>query len=188
MPLLPIYVDGTKPLRQKAKPVNEKDESIIKLIIDMFDTMKGADGIGLAANQVGVLKRVIVIDVSGLEETKNIKPFALINPEVIFKEGKCVMEEGCLSVPEIRAEIQRAKKIVVKYKDTDFKDNEIEAEDLLARVILHELDHLNGVLFIDHLPESQQKEFGEKLEMIQNGEIETKYPIMTFQKVNHQLT
>lgn len=181
--MLPIYLDGTELLRKRAKPVSKIDDATIKFIMDMFDTMHSADGIGLAANQVGVLRRIIVADISSLEDYKDIKPFALINPEVIFKEGKCTMEEGCLSVPDVRGEVERPKKIIVKYKDTNFTDRQIEAEDLLARVILHELDHLNGVLFIDYLPKSKKQELKETIEKIQNGDVATKYPVVTTQRV-----
>ncbi len=183
MAVLPIYLDGTEPLRKKAKPISKIDDSTLQFIMDMFETMHKADGIGLAANQVGVLKRIIVVDISCLEDYKDVKPFALINPEVVSEEGKCVMEEGCLSVPEVRGEVERPKRIVVNYKDTNFKEQQIVAEDLLARVILHELDHLNGVLFIDYLPKSKKLEFKEAIEKIQNGDVTTKYPVVTTQRV-----
>jgi peptide deformylase len=177
--ILPIFLDGTEPLRKKAKPVKEVNDGIIKFVMDMFETMHIADGVGLAANQVGVLQRIIVVDISYIEEYKEIKPIALINPEIIYKEGKCTMEEGCLSVPEIRAEVERPKTIKVKYRDLNFQEIEIEATGMLARVILHELDHLNGVLFIDYIPKSKKKVYKEQLIKIQNGEIETKYPIIS---------
>ncbi len=183
MSVLPIYLDGTKPLRKIAKPVTKIDDATLKLIMDMFETMHSADGIGLAANQVGVLQRIIVIDISCLEDYKTVKPIALINPEVISEEGKCVMEEGCLSVPDVRGEVERPKKIVISYKDTNFKTQQIVAEDLLARVILHELDHLNGVLFVDYLPKSKKLELKEAIEKIQNGDVATKYPIVSSQRV-----
>jgi len=149
----------------------------------MFDTMHSADGIGLAANQVGVLQRILVADISCLEDFKNVKPLVLINPEVVYEDGKCTMEEGCLSVPDIRAEVVRPQTIRVRYKDTNFQDKEVEANDIFARVILHEIDHLNGVLFIDYLPKSKKKEFLGQIEKIQNGDIEAKYPVVTSQKV-----
>ncbi|MDI6779299.1 MAG: peptide deformylase [Bacteroidota bacterium] len=183
MSVLPIYLDGTEPLRKKGKFVSKIDDATIRFVMDMFETMHSADGIGLAANQVGVLKRIIVVDISCLEDFKDVKPLALINPEVIYKEGKCTMEEGCLSVPEVRAEIVRPKTIKVRYKDTNFQDQELEANDILARVILHEIDHLNGVLFIDYVPKSKKKEFIDQLEKIQNGVVETKYPIISSQRV-----
>lgn len=183
MSVLSIYLDGTAPLRKKAKPIKQIDDETIKFIMDMFETMHVADGIGLAANQVGVLKRIIVVDISCLEEFHDVKPIALINPKIIYEEGKCTMQEGCLSVPDVRAEVERAKTIRVKYRDTNFQEVELEAADILARVILHELDHLNGVLFIDYLPKSKRKEFVEQLEKIKNGDIDTKYPIVSSQRV-----
>jgi peptide deformylase len=183
MSILPIFLDGTAPLRKKAKPVTKIDDTTLEFIMDMFETMHSADGIGLAANQVGGLQRIIVVDISCVEEYKDIKPFALINPRVIYQEGKCIMEEGCLSVPDVRAEVERPEMIKVKYTDTNFKEVEIDASNLFARVILHELDHLDGILFIDYLPKSRRKEFVEQLEKIKNGDIDTKYPIVSSQRV-----
>ena len=179
MAVLPIYTDGSPILRQKAKPVKQLSDASIKLIMDMFETMRQASGIGLAANQVGVLKRIIVIDVSEVEGMEQVKPLTLINPVVIEEKEKCVMEEGCLSVPEVRDEIERASIIKVCYKDTSFKDTELEATDLLARVILHEIDHLDGILFIDYLSPEKKKFHAELLEKIHRGEVEVKYPIVS---------
>ena len=179
MAVLPIYTDGSPILRKKAQPVKQLSNDFIKLIMDMFETMRQASGIGLAANQVGVLKRIVVVDVSEVEGMEHVKPLTLINPVVIEEKEKCVMEEGCLSVPEVRDEIERARIIKVRYKDTSFKDAELEATDLLARVILHEIDHLDGILFIDYLSPEKKKLHAELLEKIHHGEIEVKYPIVS---------
>ena len=179
MAVLPIYTDGSPILRKKAHPVRQLNNEIIQLIMDMFETMRKASGIGLAANQVGVLHRVIVIDVSEVEGMEEVKPFALINPEVIEKKDSLMMEEGCLSVPEVRDEVQRAKTIKVRYKDTNFQDREIDADELLARVILHEIDHLNGILFIDYLTPEKKKMHAELLRKIHVGELEVNYPIVS---------
>ncbi len=189
--ILPIHTYGTKVLKSKAKPVQKIDDELIKLVLDMFDTMHAADGIGLAANQVGELKRVIVADLSDVEETKepnteeekirfkNHPPIALIDPEIISLEGTWTMEEGCLSIPAVRDSVERAERIKVRYKDTNLRPTQLDADGLLARVILHEIDHINGVLFLDHLSAQKRKVHKEQLKKIQRGEIDVAYPVIT---------
>jgi len=179
MAVLPIYTYGTTVLRKKAQPVRNVTDEIVKLIMDMFDTMHTASGIGLAANQVGILHSVIVIDVSEIDELKDVKPMVLINPEVIEQQGAWVVEEGCLSIPDVRDDVERPEKITVRYKDTNFEDKEIETAGLLARVLLHEIDHLNGVLFIDHLSSERKKTHTEELKRIHKGEMDVDYPVVT---------
>ncbi len=183
MPVLPIYTYGTTQLRRKAQPVKELTDEIIALIMDMFETMHHANGIGLAANQVGVLRRVIVIDLSEMEETKGLKPLVLINPLVVSDEGTWSMEEGCLSIPDVRHEVERSEKITVKFKNADFRDVQLEAGGILARVILHEIDHLNGILFLDHLAAADKKTHAPALRKIQKGEFEVSYPVVTAAEV-----
>lgn len=189
--VLPIYTYGTRLLKQKADQVRNVDEELVKLIMDMFDTMHAADGIGLAANQVGKLKRVIVADLSDVEETrepntdeekirfKNHPPIALINPEIISLEGTWTMEEGCLSIPGVRDLVERAEKIKIRYEDTNLRLAELDADGLLARVLLHEVDHINGVLFLDHVSAQKRKVHREQLKKIQRGEIDVAYPVKT---------
>ena len=184
MAVLPIYTYGTRVLRKKALPVRQVTDELIQLIMDMFETMHKANGIGLAANQVGILQRVIVVDVSDVEGFEEVKPLVLINPEVRSQEGHWVVEEGCLSIPDVRDDVERAETITVRYKDTSFGDVELTAEGLLARVILHEIDHLNGVLFIDHLPSPKRKEHSEELTRIRRGEMEVSYPVVIGTKVS----
>ena len=179
MSVLPIYTYGTSVLRKKAKPVTAVTDEIVKLVMDMFETMHAANGIGLAATQVGSLHRVIVVDISDVEETKGVKPFTLINPELVSEEGAWVVEEGCLSIPNVRDEVERAETLRVRFKDANFKDVELEAGGLLGRVILHEIDHLNGVLFIDHLSAQKKKTHTEMLRQIQRAEMEVNYPVVT---------
>jgi len=177
--IIPIYLYGTDVLRKKAKPVHKVTDDIVRLVMDMFETMRKAHGIGLAATQVGNMHRVIVVDVSDMEETKDVKPISLINPEVILRDGKITMEEGCLSIPEVRDYIERDEQITVRYKDTNFKPVELHADGLLARVILHEIDHLNGVLFLDYLSPAQRKVHKEALQQMERGEVEVAYPVVT---------
>ncbi len=183
MSALPIYLYGADVLQKKAKPVKEFANSIIKLIYDLFETMHNANGIGLAANQVGVLERVIVIDISELEEGKGTKPIVLINPEVLERQGEGEMEEGCLSIPEIRDQVKRAETVRVRFKDANFQTVELETKGLLGRVILHEIDHLNGILFIDHLSSAKRRLLKSKLNKIKRGEVEVSYPIAVSESV-----
>jgi peptide deformylase len=143
--LLDVRVLGDPILRQETTPVAAVDDSIRRLVDDMFETMYAAKGIGLAAPQVGHLERVAVIDVGERE------PFAIINPEVVLAEGKIKGEEGCLSIPEVYGDVERASRVVVRALGRDGQAMEIEATDLLSRCLQHEIDHLYGKLFIDYL-------------------------------------
>lgn len=149
MAIKKIFTYPDPVLRQKVEPVTCFDESLRQLAVDLAETMYAAPGAGLAANQIGVCKRVVVIDVSRGEDEK--KHLVLVNPEIIEKEGCQVEEEGCLSVIDLTANVERFKKLLVRAQDLDGKAWEFPAEDFFARVIQHELDHLNGILFIDHL-------------------------------------
>ena len=179
--ILPIYIYNQSVLRRKAKPVRpdrvDRPE-LEKLAADMFETMRNANGIGLAATQVGSLHRVVVIDVSDMEEMESIEPVVMVNPEVVAESGELILEEGCLSLPEIRDEVKRAETIRVRYKDLAFKDHEIEGSGILGRVMLHEIDHLNGVLFIDRLEPDKRKLLRGRLNKLAKGEVETSYPIV----------
>jgi len=165
-------------LYRKARAVKKFDQDLQTLIDDMIETMRVANGIGLAANQVGDLRRVIVVDVGAAEETKDQQPLAMINPEVVSVEGSWPMEEGCLSIPGIREEVVRPEAIRVRFRDRDFSEQEISAGGTLGRVILHEIDHLNGVLFIDRLSGVRRKLLRGRLNKIQRGEVEVDYPIV----------
>jgi len=147
-------------LRNKAKPIVQVDRSIRRLIDDMLETMYQAPGIGLAATQVNVAKRVVVIDLS---EEKD-QPLCLINPEILEKDGEEQMEEGCLSVPGVYEAVKRANHIRVRALDRDGIPFEMEADDLLAVCIQHELDHLEGKLFVDYLSSLKRQRIRKKLE------------------------
>ena len=137
-------------LRQQCQRVEVVDDGIRQLMDDMLETMYAAPGIGLAAIQVGVAKRIVVIDVSKDDEAR--KPLFLVNPEVVWtSEEARVYEEGCLSVPEYYDEVERPERCRVRHLDRDGKEQELEADGLLAVCVQHEIDHLNGRLFIDHL-------------------------------------
>jgi len=137
-------------LRLVSKPVGKVDAEIRKLVEDMFETMYGAPGIGLAAVQIGVPKRVVTTDLAKKDEPKNPKVY--INPELLWaSEERAAYEEGCLSIPEYYEEVERPAHVKVRYTDLDGNEQEIEANGLLATCLQHEIDHLNGVLFIDHI-------------------------------------
>ncbi|TNE33286.1 MAG: peptide deformylase [Alphaproteobacteria bacterium] len=153
MALLPIYTAPDPLLKTVSKPVEEVNDEIRRLIGDMFDTMYAAPGIGLAAIQVGVQKRLLVVDVVGRgQEGKEPEPLALINPEITWvSDHDATYEEGCLSVPEHYADVVRPAEIEVEYLDENGKKQSLHADGLLATCIQHEIDHLDGILFLDHL-------------------------------------
>lgn len=146
-------------LRTRAVPVEAVDDELRTLIDDMFETMYEAPGIGLAATQVDVHRRLLVADVT---PDKN-DPHVLINPEIIDKEGTTVSEEGCLSVPGYYAEVQRAERIRVRYTNRDGEEKEMDADGLLAVCIQHEMDHLEGKLFVDYLSEAKRQRLRKRL-------------------------
>ena len=145
MAVLPIRIAPDPVLRQKAKRVRNIDASIHKLIRDMLETMHDAPGVGLAAPQVGVPLRVIVIGIPEQED------FALINPEVVKTKGERLVSEGCLSIPGYVGKLKRAESVTVKGRDPSGKEVRIKAEELLAQALEHEIDHVNGILYTDRL-------------------------------------
>lgn len=151
MAIFPIRIFGDPVLRQKAAPVAGLDDSVRKLMADMRDTMRDAPGVGLAANQIGVARRVIVWE---HEEDSG----ALANPQIVDRGGRVEDEEGCLSLPGLRYPVVRAQWVRVEGFDDRGEMVRLEAEDLVARIFQHEIDHLDGVLFIDHLPPDLQRE------------------------------
>jgi peptide deformylase len=145
-----ILILPDKRLRLLSKPVAKIDAATKQLVEDMFDTMYDAPGIGLAAIQIGEPKRVVTMDLAKKDEPK--EPQVFINPELVSKSGdKNIHEEGCLSIPEYYEEVERPASVRIRYLDLDGKQHEIDADGLLATCIQHEIDHLDGVLFIDHI-------------------------------------
>ena len=159
MPLLPILRFPDPRLKKLAAPVRNIDENIRCLARDMAETMYEAPGIGLAATQVDVHKRVIVIDIS---ETRD-ELLTLINPEIVESDGKQVCEEGCLSVPGIYDKVERAENVVVRYLDLEGRERTVEADGLLAVCLQHEIDHLDGKVFVEHLSQLKQIRIKAKL-------------------------
>ncbi|MHB8852459.1 MAG: peptide deformylase [Ignavibacteriaceae bacterium] len=178
MTLLPITLIGDKILRRKASAVKEVDVKTIELIRDMFETMRNANGIGLAANQVGADKSIFIIDISVIEGYEELKPMVFINPKITYRsEKKVFIEEGCLSIPDIRAEVERPETIKMDYQDTDLKELTIEAKDLLGRLLQHEYDHLQGILFTDLISDEMKKKLKRNLSNIKQRNIEFQYPV-----------
>jgi len=151
MPILPILTFPNSLLRKKAKPIKIIDNELKDLIVNMTDTLKQAQGVGLAANQVGVLKRLCIIKSSPDEDYR-----AYINPEIIKKTGTRFVNEGCLSFPEYNGIVKRSISITARYLDETGGKIKITAEELLSQALEHEIDHLNGILFIDHLKEHEK--------------------------------
>jgi len=150
-------------LRIKAKPVTAIDDSIRKLVEDMFETMYASNGVGLAATQIGIDKRIFTMDVS---ETRDQK-YCIINPEIVSREGKQWETEGCLSVGgDAYDKVERAAKVVLRAIDLDGKPIELHGEELMAACIQHEIDHLDGILFIDHLSRLKQERIRKRIEKI----------------------
>ncbi|MBB4017241.1 peptide deformylase [Chelatococcus caeni] len=150
MTIRPIIVIPDPRLKQPSEPVEAVTDEIRQLADDMLETMYDAPGIGLAAVQIGVMKRILVLDVSREGEDK--RPMVFVNPEIVWSsEETSTYEEGCLSIPEYYEEVERPARVRVRYVDRDGQAQEIEAEGLLATCLQHEIDHLDGVLFLDHL-------------------------------------
>ncbi|HYL28972.1 MAG TPA: peptide deformylase [Gemmatimonadales bacterium] len=144
MSVLGLHLLGSPVLRQRSPELKVVDDSVRRLIDDMFETMEAAHGVGLAANQVGVARRVAVVDADGHR-------FAMVNPVIVEAEGRSTAEEGCLSVPEIFGDVTRPERVVLEALDRDGNPFRLEADGLTARAIQHEIDHLDGILFLDHL-------------------------------------
>ncbi len=159
MAILTILEFPDPRLRKKALPIADVDDKLRILIDDMFETMYAAPGIGLAATQVDVHRRLLVADISQEKDD----PHVMINPEILEKDGVAVTEEGCLSVPGYFEEVERAEHVRVRYLDRDGTPVEKDAEGLLAVCIQHEIDHLNGKLFVDYLSEAKRQRIRKKL-------------------------
>ena len=167
MPQRKIVIEPDPILRKESAPIEKVDNDLRKLLDDMLETMYAAPGIGLAAVQIGILKRLIVIDISKDKEKKN--PLFLINPEIVSKsKNTSIYEEGCLSVPNFFAEVNRPKECHVEYLDYEGKKKILKAKGLLATCIQHEMDHLEGILFIDYLSKLKKTMIVKKLSKQKN--------------------
>lgn len=161
MPVLEILKYPDRNLKKKSQPVDKIDQKIRQLVQDMAETMYATPGVGLAAPQVGHPFRLIVLDVTPANQPKNL--IALINPEIVASEGECTWEEGCLSIPEFTEEVKRKKNVVVRGQNLDGETVEIVGNDLLSIVLQHEIDHLDGILLIDHVSQLKRELYRRKL-------------------------
>lgn len=187
--ILPIYPYGHPILRVETEPVEAMTPELASLIDDMIETMRNAAGIGLAAPQVGRSERLFVADLSPMAEDIEDElgelpewarhPLVFINPEIVDEDEDtlCDYEEGCLSIPDIRELVTRPDVVRLRYRDREFVEREVEAAGVLARVVQHELDHLHGVLFIDHLSPLRRRLLKRRLREISRGEFEADYPL-----------
>jgi peptide deformylase len=169
MPVRPVRIYGDPVLRQKAREVGGADDTLRALVADMRDTMHAYSGVGLAANQVGVLQRVLVVDVP-LDEEHRAR-YAIVNPVVALRSGSETGEEGCLSIPGVWEDVGRSRAITVRGLDEWGKPLAFEAEGYLARAIQHEVDHLDGVLFVDRLSPLKRQFLRGQLDALARGEL-----------------
>jgi len=153
--MLRIRIIGDDILREDAAEVTEFDDNLKRLTDEMIETMHDNDGIGLAAPQVGISKRLLVTNITEIDPEYG--PMVFINPEIIDSDGDVTMEEGCLSIPEIRESVSRPKEITLRYQTSDGEERTEVFDDWMARVLQHEIDHLNGILFTDYLSPVKQK-------------------------------
>lgn len=159
---------GNPVLRKVAEPVTEINDEIKKIVNDMLDTLYASEGVGIAAPQIGVSKRIIIIDTNPTEAS--VKPLVIINPEIVEVSGEIKEQEGCLSIPDVRGEVKRYERVVVEGLDLDGNKIRVEGTDLLARALQHEIDHINGKLFIDHLSKLKQQLLKNQLRKIEQGQ------------------
>lgn len=183
---LPIYLYGHPVLRKKAEPITPEYAGLKELVADMFETMDNSDGVGLAAPQIGRSDRIIVIDGSALAEVYpecEGRRMALINPELEVLDGDSVSRaEGCLSLPGVNEDVKRVEHIRLRWNDEDFNVHEEEMEGFLARIIQHEMDHLEGKVFTDHLSGIRKQLIRSKLNNIVSGKTRAEYPTRGFVK------
>ena len=184
--ILPIYTYGQDVLREETEPVEGPSPTLTTLVADMLETMEGAEGIGLAAPQVGRRERIFVVNLSRMFDTPEEaaqyppQPMVFVNPEVVWESDEtCDFEEGCLSIPDLRENVRRPFAVRIAYRDADFTPHEIEVDGLLARVVQHEYDHLEGVLFVDRISPFRRRMLMRRLREMAKGRVEADYPLAT---------
>ena len=181
--VLPIRVYGDPVLRQPTVPVTEVTDGLRTLVARMIETMHGADGVGLAAPQVGRSERVFVADLTpyadrATDEMVPTGPMAFLNPELLWEsDEETDFEEGCLSIPDVRENVWRPERVRLRYRDLDFREHEVDLDGMLARVVQHEYDHLEGVLFLDHVSAFRRRMLQRRLRAMTRGEVSADYPI-----------
>ncbi len=174
--ILPIVAYGDQILKQEAEEIEEDYPNLQELIDNMFETMYNSEGVGLAAPQVGKPIRLFIIDASKMDEAYQGLKRVFINPELVELRGKeWEYEEGCLSIPHIREKVKRPQSILINYLDENFKEQEEWFSDLAGRVVQHEYDHVEGILFTDHLASLKRRMLKKKLDNIAKGEVDVDY-------------
>lgn len=178
--ILPVYLFNHPILRQQATPIADMSDDVRVFIENMFDTMRRADGIGLAANQVGSSHAVCVVDISETEHGNGTRPMTFINPVVeAFSDTENDIEEGCLSLPNFRDVVTRPDAVQIRYLDENMREQVLEADGLLARVLQHEIDHLNGIYFFEHLSPVKKALSKSKLRRIERGQVIPEYDVVS---------
>lgn len=182
MPVLPIVTFNDPVLREKTSPVSGNSEELQSLIDDMFETMYNSHGVGLAAPQIGRALRLFVMDadaVTGeLDDEEDLGKIVMINPQILELNGEKVrMEEGCLSIPDVRDDVSRPEQVTVKFLDRNFEEQTLQATGWVSRVIQHEYDHLEGKLFIDYLSAFRRRLHRSLLKKIESGALPVEYPV-----------
>jgi peptide deformylase len=173
--VLPVRIYGDPVLRQRAEEVKVFDDALTRFVADLRDTMRAYHGVGLAANQVGVLQRVAVVDVPLDDEGVQRAAYALVNPVIVARESTENSDEGCLSIPGIFEEVSRAYRVRVRFQDETGREAMLDAEGYLARALQHEVDHLDGVLFVDRLSPLKRTFLRRALEALARGELPEDY-------------
>ena len=176
--ILPITIYSDDILRQKAKPLKGVDSVIEELIASMFESMRNASGIGLAAPQVGRSIRLLVLDLACVDNYEHEKPMVVINPHILSVRGYNEMEEGCLSVPGVKGYVTRPSVITMKYRDEHFEERVGEFSGMIARALQHEIDHLDGTLFVDRMEKRDRKKIQKELAVLASGIVDTEYPVV----------
>lgn len=175
--IIPINTYSDPVLSMKAKPLKGIDASIEELIGSMFESMRNAEGIGLAAPQIGHSLRLLVIDLSCMDSHKDAKPMVVINPRILAVKGRNAYDEGCLSVPGVTGEVVRPSAIQLHYRDEHFEEHTDEFSGMMARVLQHEIDHLDGTLFVDRMDKRDRRKIQNELDAIADGRTTPAYPI-----------
>ncbi len=176
--ILPINIYSDDVLRRKARPLKGVDGAIEDLVESMFESMRNAAGIGLAAPQVGHSLRLLVLDVSALKNYEKEKPMVVINPHILSVRGYNEMEEGCLSVPGVQGDVVRPAALTLKYRNEQFEECIGDFSGMIARVIQHEIDHLDGRLFVDRLEKRDRRKIQKELDLLASGVINADYPVV----------
>jgi peptide deformylase len=176
--IVPINIYSDEVLRRKAVSVTGIDATIEELFGNMFETMYNAPGIGLAAPQVGRSLRLLVVDISCIREYENVKRMVVINPRILESRGYKAMEEGCLSLPGVQGDVVRPASINLSWRDEHFEERTGEFSGMLARVLQHEIDHLDGRLFVDRLQKRDRRKVQQDLDDLAEGRFSASYPVV----------